>query len=74
MGMTRLPCPFCGQIPEIYPSNPLIEGDSWGEVRCINKHCLVNPRVHDHVTINDGRGSDAYKEAAIQLWNKRVKG
>lgn len=70
--MTKpLPCPFCGAIPEVRPLHPKLEGDCWGEVICMNDECSARPRVRDAETINDDRGSDAYKEAAIQRWNTR---
>ena len=66
-----LPCPFCGEEPEVYPKFPIEEGNAWGKVACVNPNCVCMPSVSDGQTISDERGSDAYKEAAIRRWNTR---
>ena len=68
---TPLPCPFCGSIPDVRPSDPKNNGNAWGEVRCVNGRCPAKPRVDDGARIADDRGSDKYKRLAIKRWNKR---
>lgn len=68
-----LSCPFCGEQPELFPKNPKVEGTVWGEVRCTYSGCAAKPSVRDGEEVNDERGSDAYKRAAIQRWNRRSK-
>lgn len=73
-----LPCPFCGRRPIIRPRYPLVEGNCWGSVTCMNHRCpsynegrSEGVSVNDGVKINDDRGSDAYKNDAIRRWNIR---
>jgi hypothetical protein len=67
-----LPCPFCGETPEVYPRRPEIEGDAFGQVRCENDDCQAKPVVNDGEDCADDRGSDLYKLAAIKRWNRRA--
>lgn len=67
-----LPCPFCGQPPEIEPKDPEREGKAWGGVRCRNPVCHARPCVYDGIGIADERGPDAYKRAAVIRWNRRA--
>lgn len=69
MSLKLLPCPFCGKTPIVVPINPEIEGNAWGEVKCVNKHCFAQPTVRDGCKVTD----DAidYKKAAIKRWNRR---
>lgn len=69
-----LPCPFCGQIPWVVPSQPEIEGNAWGAVDCQNPSCRVNPTCSDGAKRADDRGSEAYKQLAIRNWNRRHSG
>ncbi len=69
--MTPLPCPFCGEMPTIYPLDPKKDGNAWGSVRCVNADCPAQPTVEDGEEVSDERGSDAYKQAAIIRWNRR---
>jgi hypothetical protein len=69
--MEVLPCPFCGELPKIVPSNPEADGDAWGAVCCMNNNCFAMPAVDDGTTISDARGSVAYKNLAIERWNRR---
>ena len=66
------PCPFCGHIPKVFPENPKLEGNAWGTVECVNISCPARPCVKDGEDCCDDRGSDKYKEAAIQRWNTRT--
>lgn len=66
-----LPCPFCGGAPVVLPEDPRIDGDAWGEVRCENQRCPVQPICGDGATVADDRGSAAYKRLAIRRWNTR---
>jgi len=66
-----LPCPFCGKTPNVYPKVLGDGGNCWGEVRCENYLCHVNPVCGDGLLINDERGSEKYKQVAIRKWNKR---
>jgi len=70
-----LPCPFCGAKPFVEPENPKEEGDCWGAVRCKNRDCPAQPPpyVSDGEEICDDRGSDSYKQAAIDRWNRKRK-
>lgn len=70
--VSPLPCPFCGKLPAILPSNPKADGDAWARVICVNKKCNVNPFVEDGEQVADNRGSAAYKQAAIKRWNVRA--
>lgn len=64
---TPLPCPFCGEAPEVQPE---VVG---ARVSCINPRCPTDGvAVHDGIDVCDDRGSDAYKEAAILRWNTRA--
>jgi transcription elongation factor Elf1 len=67
-----LGCPFCGEQPELAPLNPVREGNAWGMVLCTNADCPADVSVRDGIDVCDERGSDAYKAAAIKLWNKRA--
>jgi hypothetical protein len=69
-----LPCPFCGEPPELMPrdpdsSDPL--ANSWGGVRCINESCPAQPKVLEREPLDD-RGTEAYQQVAIGLWNRRA--
>lgn len=68
---TPLPCPFCGCTPNVLPHNPKGEGNCWGSVVCQEASCPAKPDVRDDIEINDERGSGAYKQRAIELWNQR---
>ena len=68
--LTPLPCPFCGESPDIGPENPEIEDSACGYVQCLNPECPAQPRVEDGETSSDDRGSQAYIEAAIRRWNE----
>lgn len=71
--MTKpLPCPFCGADPEVEPKDPHTLGHCWALVECVNPECKVKPKVRDNVGVSDNRGSNAYKLAAILIWNTRV--
>ena len=69
--LTPLPCPFCGKRPKVYPIDPSIEGDAFGQVRCQNQRCPVNPVCNDESLQSDMRGPGAYKDLAIKRWNRR---
>lgn len=66
-----LPCPFCGSAPDVFPKDPKREGNAFGQVRCSNNDCPAKPCVNDDVDVCDERGPDAYKAAAIRVWNTR---
>lgn len=66
-----LPCPFCGELPILVPTDPETEGSAWGQVRCVNTYCPAQPRVDDGANIADERGSKAYIRLAITRWNRR---
>jgi len=68
-----LPCPFCGHLPKIHPTNPKRDGTCWGEVCCENEACHAKPTVRDSARVNAECGSHAYKEIAIRHWNRRIK-
>jgi hypothetical protein len=65
-------CPFCGELPAVYPIDPSKEGNAWGSVRCENAECPAQPSVDDGEAVADNRGSAAYKQAAILRWNRRA--
>ena len=65
-------CPFCGSVPAVRPSRPDVEGTCWAMVVCQAEECPSNPSVTDGIHVSDGRGSDAYKAAAIERWNRRA--
>ncbi len=69
--MKPLPCPFCGNIPNVYPTDPSREGNDFGQVRCEYQRCPANPVVGDGAIQYDERGSAAYKQLAIKRWNRR---
>lgn len=69
---TPIPCPWCGLVPVVLPEDPKTEGNCWAQVACVNADCPAKPSVRDGEMCNDERGSDAYKEIAIQRWNKRA--
>ncbi len=72
MGIEIKPCPFCGEIPFVGPTNPKIEGDAWGYVECRNPVCVISEvQVKDGEDCCDERGTKAYQKAAIKRWNKR---
>lgn len=66
------PCPFCGVDPKVFPTNPEVEGNAWGEVCCVNPQCSAQPHVRDGADVSDYRGSEAYKDEAIKRWNTRA--
>lgn len=75
-----LPCPFCGKLPNVHPKRPDVQGNAWGMVQCENSRCATydpitacGVSVQDGATISDERGSAAYKQAAIQRWNRRAE-
>jgi hypothetical protein len=64
-------CPFCGTMPVLLPLNPLIEGNAWGAVECVNPECPAEgPRVTDGEPVRDERGTASYQQAAILRWNR----
>lgn len=67
-----MPCPFCGEAPELQPEHPECEGNAWGMVACANETCPAKPRVADGEKCNDERGTGAYQDAAIRRWNRRA--
>jgi len=72
MELKPWPCPFCGAMPQVEPSNPEESGNAWGCVQCVNPKCPAKPQVSDDIDVADDRGSDSYKNAAIALWNRRA--
>lgn len=68
-----LPCPWCDWYPTVSPKNPAAEGSCWAEVLCDNDECPVQPWTNAGIDVNDDRGSDEYKRAAIERWNARAK-
>jgi hypothetical protein len=72
MTITPLPCPFCGELPRIFPELPEHEGNAFAMVECSNRRCFAHVRVYDGTRINDERGSESYKNSAIKRWNKRT--
>ena len=56
--MTPLPCPFCGQMPEVGPDIILTR---YVRVRCVNEGCRIMCQTIAVLT----------DEEAIRLWNKR---
>jgi len=60
----------CGEEPSILPYNPEKDGNVLGIVKCMNKDCPVQPSVYDDIQTFDERGSNAYKERAIIIWNQ----
>lgn len=70
--LTPLPCPFCGTVPQVGPTDPDNDGNAWGYVQCESILCAVNPSVEDGETCADERGSGAYIDIAIARWNKRA--
>lgn len=70
--IARLPCPFCGKPPKVYPVRPDVEGNAFGQVRCENDKCPAQPCVNDDEGVADNRGPTAYKNIAIARWNKRA--
>ena len=70
--LVPLPCPFCGVKPKLAPRTPKEDGDAWGEVYCENTRCAVAPGVRDGQNSDDERGTGAYMDCAIRLWNKRA--
>lgn len=69
--LTALPCPFCGQQPEVFPKDPEREGNAWGRVSCVNDRCPAQPSVEDGSSVSDERGTRAYQRLAIRRWNRR---
>lgn len=70
--MTKLlPCPFCGEMPEVYPKRPGIEGDGFGQVRCESETCPANPVVNNAQWGDDFHGPETFKREAIAAWNRR---
>lgn len=70
--LTPQPCPFCGKPPKVFPSKPEIEGNAWGAVECVNSLCPAQPIVRDDAQVADERGSGAYRDLAIERWNRRA--
>ena len=74
--MKPKPCPFCGVQPMVGPKDPKREGTAWGFVQCENPKCPTwhidgGVRVMDGAECCDDRGSEAYKQLAIERWNQR---
>ena len=64
---TVLPCPFCGSDPKI-----ITRGAHCAQVQCISDKCPTLPGCFDGIPVNDDRGIEAYKAAAITRWNLRA--
>ncbi len=62
------PCPFCGKKPNIFPTNPEIEGNSWCEIQCSNKKC-GEVIIHGNANLENFK---KVKKSAIDKWNKRI--
>ena len=58
--MTPRPCPFCGELPEIWQAQQ--SGAYF--VDCTNESCPANPMTNP----------SGYREKAIRKWNKRKTG
>lgn len=70
------PCPFCGNMPNVYPHPEDVAsyhmGNAFGSVECANDDCPAQPCVQDGEDSADDRGSELYKQAAIKRWNRRA--
>jgi hypothetical protein len=68
-------CPFCGQTPELNPTDWRAEGDAWAAVTCETDDCPVNPelRVWANVKESGAKGHAAQKRVAIQRWNRALR-
>jgi hypothetical protein len=64
-------CPFCSEAPRLRPERPEVEGTCWAIVLCTNERCPAQPAIGDGIGVSDDRGSDAYKAAAVERWNRR---
>jgi len=60
-----LPCPFCGEIPDINDPNTFraSQGTKWGNVVC----CFDGPEVRTSY-----KDVEFWRDAAIEAWNDRV--
>lgn len=57
------PCPLCGSMPKIEPSNPKIEGTAWTRIICYcNENAIVKVEVFQ---------DREHKQKAIKIWNNR---
>lgn len=65
--MVILPCPFCGEAPEIEPKDPKREGDAWARIVCSTLTCSAKPDV-----IVYENGHDRSVLQAVRRWNNRV--
>ena len=73
--LTPLPCPFCGTKPQMRPLLKDVqagrEGSAYGVVYCASRRCPANPSVANGQQVADERGTGAYIDCAIRLWNRR---
>jgi len=65
-----LHCPFCGELPKVFPKYPETEGNAWAMVACENDECFSQPSVMDGEEAADERID--YFTIAIKRWNTRV--
>jgi len=67
-----LPCPFCGEKPDMGPAIAEDKGSGWGWVGCNNEACFAMPMVENY-DVEEGEPDthEYHQEKAIRQWNIR---
>jgi hypothetical protein len=66
-----LPCPFCGEYPEILTSEAADHTVISGKVVCVNPQCPAQPEVVDDRRLSDSINEEPFRSTLILQWNTR---
>jgi hypothetical protein len=68
-----LPCPFCGEAPELQETDPGAPyPGSYFEITCQNEGCTVNPCASKKIRLDDGTTRENAWQQVKNLWNTRA--
>lgn len=70
-----MPCPFCGEAPQVRPDDWRAEGDAWAAITCENDDCAVQPELSNYANLAEHgeKGSAKQKRFALSKWNRLLR-